>query len=78
MVDYRTLLAAVLGVGLGLVMLAAPGLIVRAHTVGRYPTDQHGEYGDGDAVPDRWHRFVQVVGVALVVAGGYFGYTVVA
>jgi hypothetical protein len=77
MVDSRTLLAAVLGVGLGLVMVAAPGLVVRAHVVGRYPTDQHGEYGDGDAVPERWRRLVRVVGAGLVVAGGYFGYTLV-
>jgi hypothetical protein len=78
MVDYRTLLAAVLGVGLGLVMVGAPGIVVRAHTVGRYPTDQHGGYGDGAAAPERWRRIVQLVGVGLVVAGAYFSYTLVA
>jgi len=78
MVDYRTLLAAALGVGLGVVMLAFPGFVVRVHAVGRVPGDRHGEYGDGDAAPERWQWLVRAVGVALVVAGGYFAYTLVA
>jgi hypothetical protein len=73
MADLRTLLAAVLGLLLGVVCLVAPGAVVRVQTAGRRPTGRDGEYGT-DAVPDRWRRVVQAVGVGLVVAGAYFGY----
>jgi hypothetical protein len=73
MADLRTLLAAVLGLLLGAVCLVAPGAVVRVQTAGRRPTGRDGEYGT-DAVPDRWRRLVQVVGVGLGVAGAYFGY----
>ncbi|WP_235853547.1 hypothetical protein [Halosimplex salinum] len=78
MIDYRTLLAAVLGIGLGAVLLAAPESIVRAHTAGRVPGDRGGEYGTESGLEDRTRRLVQVVGVALVLAGLYFGWTVAA
>jgi hypothetical protein len=72
--DLRTLLAAVLGVGLGLFFLASPEAVVRIHTAGRRPPGRGGEYGE-DAVAGRWRRLVQAVGVALVGAGLYFGAT---
>ena len=75
MVDVRTLLAAVLGVALGVVLIAAPEFVVRIHTAGRRPHDRGGEYGTDREVPDQWRRLVQGVGVALVVLGCYFGYT---
>ena len=75
MVDVRTLLAAVLGVALGAVLVAAPEFVVRVHTAVRRPRDGRGEYGTDREVPDRWRRLVQVLGVALVVLGCYFGYT---
>jgi hypothetical protein len=91
MVDIRTLAAAVLGVALGAVCLLAPGTIVRLHTAGRLPQDRYGRYGEdgtsGDssdaddaagALPTRWIRLVQAVGVVLLVGGAYFGWTVVA
>lgn len=73
MVDTRTLLAAVLGLLLGAVCLVAPGAVVRVQLAGRRPTGRGGEYGT-DTVPDRWRQLVRVLGVVLVVAGGYFGY----
>ena len=75
MVDVRTLLAAVLGIGLGLVLIAAPEFVVQVHAVGRRPHDGRGEYGTDREVPGRWRRLVRVAGVALVVVGGYFAYT---
>jgi hypothetical protein len=75
MVDVRTLLAAVLGVGLGLVLIAAPEFVVQVHAVGRRPHGGRGEYGADRTVSERWHHVVRLVGVALVVAGGYFAYT---
>jgi hypothetical protein len=73
MVDTRTLLAAALGLLLGAVCLVAPGAVVRVQTAGRRPTGRDGEYGT-DAVPERWRRLVQAVGVGLVAAGAYFAY----
>jgi len=88
MVDVRTLAAAVLGVALGVVCLAAPGTIVRVQAAGRLPRDRYGRYGedgasgggdpDADAgLPTRWLRLVRAVGVVLVVGGAYFGWTLV-
>ncbi|MFB6117497.1 hypothetical protein [Halosegnis sp.] len=71
MTDPRTLAAAVLGVGLGLLMLVAPGLVVRVHTVGRVPGGR-GEYGSDDAAP-RLRLLVRAVGVGVLLAGVYFG-----
>jgi hypothetical protein len=66
MADLRTLLALVLGVGLGLVLIAAPEAILRVHTVGRLPRDRTGGYGEEVDVGPRWRRGIQVLGVVLV------------
>ncbi|QPV62260.1 hypothetical protein I7X12_16165 [Halosimplex litoreum] len=71
--DYRTLLAGVLGVGLGAVLIAAPEVVVRAHTVGRVPGDRGGEYGTDGESNSGIRRLVRGVGAALVLAGLYFG-----
>jgi len=71
--DYRTLLAAVLGVGLGAVLIAAPEAIVRVHTVGRVPDGRGGEYGSDSETSGGIRRLVRVVGAGLVLAGLYFG-----
>jgi hypothetical protein len=77
MVDARTLLAAALGILLGVVCLAAPDTVIRVQTAGRRPTGRDGEYGT-DAVSDRWRRLVQALGVGFVAAGCYFGYVALA
>lgn len=77
MADLRTVLAAVLGVGLGLVLLAFPGTIIRMQTVGRLPHDRDGGYGQAAAPPRRWLLVVRGIGIGLVIAGGYFGWTVI-
>jgi hypothetical protein len=73
MVALRDLLAAVLGVGLGLVLLAAPGAVVRAQTAGRLPSDRSGEYGRDAEVPPRWRYVARAVGVGLIALGLYVG-----
>lgn len=74
MADVRTLLAAVLGVLIGVVCLVAPDAVVRVHTAGRRPHDRSGGYGTDAALPARWRWVVRAVGVGCVVAGCYFGY----
>jgi hypothetical protein len=70
-IDPRTLAAAVLGVLLGGLFLAAPGAVLTAYRVGRAP-DRSGEYGSDDQ-SGRLALIVRAVGVGLVVAGAYFG-----
>ena len=73
MVDLRTLAASLLGVGLGVFLVAYPEVAVRAHTAGRLPNDRGGEYGTDSRIPDRWRRLVRLVGVASILVGLAFG-----
>ena len=72
--DARTVLAAVLGVGLGIVLIAYPEAIVRAQTAGRLPHDRGGEYGQDAGVSSRTRRIVQALGVLSVFVGIYFAW----
>ncbi len=67
MADLRTTLALVLGVGLGLVLIAYPDAVVRVHTAGRVPHDRGGEYGEDSNLSDWWRRGVQALGGVMVV-----------
>jgi hypothetical protein len=71
--DVRTVLAAVLGVGLGVVLVVWPEGVVRAQTTGRLPQDRGGEYGSDSSVSDRWLRLVRLLGLVSVGFGLYFG-----
>lgn len=75
MADLRTALAAVLGVALGLVLLAYPSAVIRVQTVGRLPHDRGGEYGQHMEAPERWLWVVRGIGALLVLAGLFFGST---
>jgi hypothetical protein len=68
----RDLLAAVLGVLLGLLMIAYPQVIVQVHTVGRRPRTPGpaGPDGDTDA---KWLWLVRVLGVACLGVGAVIG-----
>jgi hypothetical protein len=74
MADARTLLAAGLGVALGLGFLLAPEAVVQLKTAGRTPHDRRGEYGT-ETVPTRWRRLVRLVGAGLLLFGAYLGAT---
>jgi hypothetical protein len=75
--DLRTVLAAVLGVGLGLLLVVSPETVVRAQTAGRLPRDRGGEYGSESAVSDRWLSLVRLLGLASALLGLYFGFVAV-
>ena len=70
--DLRTALAVVLGVGLGLALIARPGVFARTHTVGRLPHDRGGGYGAEARPAERSRRFVQAAGAVTVLLGLYF------
>lgn len=74
MAGLRELLAAVLGIALGVVFVVFPSFVVQVHTLGRGRRDRHGEWGSGE-VPPKWLWLVRAVGVLAVLAGAYFGYT---
>jgi hypothetical protein len=78
MTDLRAVLAAVLGVGIGLLCLLYPEAVVRAHTVGRTPHDRRGEYGADGGPPGRWRRAVRLLGAGALLVGIYVGATAVA
>ena len=78
MPDLRTLLAAALGIGLGLLLLARPEAVIRAHTAGRLPQDRGGEYGTDAQASGRTRQLVQLLGAASLLVGLYFGATVLA
>ena len=68
----RSVLAATLGVALGLFFLAFPETVVRIHTAGRVPGGRHGEYGT-DGTPGRYTLLVRALGAAAVLVGLYIG-----
>lgn len=74
--DLRTLAAAVLGIGVGVLFVAAPDTVVQVQTAGRVPSERHGEYGT-DATAGRWRRLVQTIGAVFVLGGLYFAWTLV-
>lgn len=73
MVDVRTLAAAVLGIGLGIVLIAFPDIVIQVQTAGRVPHDRGGEYGQETPTADRWRWLVRTVGIGVLVGGLYFG-----
>jgi hypothetical protein len=66
-------LAAILGIGLGLVFLRYPDVVIRLNLVGRLPRDRRGEYGGSGSAPARWRWIVRGVGLVVLTAGAYFG-----
>jgi len=67
----RELLAAILGIGLGLFLIVEPEAVIRTHTAGRVPTDRTGQYGEEAPVPDHWVLIVRVAG-GIALALGLF------
>jgi len=72
-IPIRDLLAAVLGIGLGLLLVVYPEAVVRVQTVGRVPGDRTGEYGQDATVPDTWRLIVRVLGVVVLGTGLFVG-----
>ena len=70
--DVRTLLAAGLGVALGLLLVAYPDAVVSAQTAGRLPRDRGGEYGTDAAASGRVRTLVRGLGVVVTLLGVYF------
>ncbi|MFB6146762.1 MAG: hypothetical protein ABEJ08_03665 [Halobacteriaceae archaeon] len=77
MVGLREALAVALGAGLGVVFVAAPGFVVRAYALGRYPGPgpggESGPLGQDPELTGWWRRGVQAVGVAFILGAALVG-----
>ena len=72
----RELIAAVLGVGFGLVLVAFPQAFIRSWTAGRRRPDRTGgEYGEDATFDDKWLWAVRGLGVVVALIGLGFGAT---
>ena len=70
----RELVAAVLGVGFGLVLVAFPEAFIRSWTAGRgRPDPSRGEYGADGSPPEKWLWVVRAAGVLVAAIGIGFG-----
>ncbi|WP_136716019.1 hypothetical protein [Halorientalis salina] len=70
----RELIAAVLGVGFGLFLVAFPQAFVRSWTAGRgRPDPSRGEYGADGSTPEKWLWVVRGAGVLVAAIGIGFG-----
>ncbi|WP_227376344.1 hypothetical protein [Haladaptatus halobius] len=77
MAGVRETLAAVLGIGIGILLVAYPEVFIRIQTVGRLPYDRGGEYGTTASLPTRWRRLVQLVGIGCLLFGVYLAVTAI-
>lgn len=73
MADIRDLLAILLGLSLGLVLLAAPRTAFRLSVAGG-PQHRRGEYGADGEVPDRYLWLIRALGLACLGIAGYIAY----
>ncbi|MFB6084718.1 MAG: hypothetical protein ABEJ94_10785 [Halorientalis sp.] len=72
----REVVAAVLGVGFGLVLIAFPAAFIRSWTAGRgRPDPTRGEYGQDPTYDDKWLWAVRGLGVLVALIGLGFGAT---
>jgi hypothetical protein len=75
MAGVRELLAVVLGVLLGVVLVAAPRAAIRLSVfVGPHRRRRHGDYAGGDDLPDAWVHVARALGVACIAIAGVIAY----
>lgn len=72
MYGLREALAAVLGVGMGLMFVVYPGLVLRVQTAGTRPDRQPGPGGQTRDLGGMWYWLIRGVGVVMLVGGMYF------
>ncbi|WP_435117774.1 hypothetical protein [Halolamina sp. C58] len=70
----RELLATVLGVLLGLGLLAAPRAAIKLSVLSGGRHRERGRYGTDDPVPDRWVWIARALGVACLAIAAWIGY----
>lgn len=74
MTGIRELLAIVLGVTLGVALLAAPRAALRLSVFVGPNRRRRGEYGTDDTVSDQWAWIVRGLGVACLTIAAYLAY----
>lgn len=72
MLDLRESLAVALGVGIGLLLLVAPGAAIKLSVAGG--TQPHrGEYGSDGTPPERWLWIARGLGVVCLLVAAAIG-----
>jgi hypothetical protein len=74
MPGLRELLAVVLGVLLGIGLLAAPRTALRLSVFVGPTRRRRGDYGTDDAIPDQWTWIVRGLGVASLAVATFIAY----
>lgn len=70
--ELREALAAILGVGLGLLFVAFPGLVIRIQTAGTRPDRQPGPTGESPGDIGMWYWLIRGLGALFILGGLYF------
>jgi hypothetical protein len=70
--ELREALAAVLGVALGVLFVAFPGLVVRIQTAGTRPDRQPGPTGEAPTDMGVWYWLIRGLGALFILGGLYF------
>lgn len=70
--ETREALSAVLGIAVGLVFIAYPGLIIRVQTAGTRPDRQPGPDGDSPSEGGLWFWMIRGLGAVFLLGGLYF------
>lgn len=74
MPGVRELLAVVLGVLLGIALIAAPRMALRLSVFVGPNRRQRGDYGVDEAFPDRWTWVVRALGVVCLAVSAFIAY----
>lgn len=70
--ELREALSAILGVAVGLVFVAYPGIVLRVQTAGTRPDRQPGPDGETHLDGGVWYWMICALGVVFLLGGVYF------
>ncbi|WP_396613897.1 hypothetical protein ACH9L7_19475 (plasmid) [Haloferax sp. S1W] len=74
MPGIRELLAVALGIGLGVVLIAAPRTALRLSVFLGPQRRRRGDYGTDDDIPELWAWVVRTLGIACIVVAAFIAY----
>ena len=74
MPGIRELFAVVLGIALGVAMIAAPRMALRLSVFVSPNRRRRGEYGDDTSISDLWAWIIRVLGVVCLAVAAFIAY----